>query len=152
MYRYQEIDVQIMRISYLNLYFPTWTKIFTLASVFSILDRILSLHPLVNSAPCTFSYSYFFILVIILFCNAKTYPDQALESQYFNWKCLICNQLAQSPSELEMQHMVEYSPCTDINGNKWIKCDKCFYPYHVECLKKYIPVGKCLWSFLACNQ
>ena len=31
----------------------------------------------------------------------KTYADQALECQYFNWKCLICNELAHSPPELE---------------------------------------------------
>ena len=24
-----------------------------------------------------------------------------------------------------MQHLVEYGPYTDINGDKWIKCDKC---------------------------
>ena len=44
--------------------------------------------------------------------------DQALESEFFNWKCLICSQVAQSQTELEMQHMVEYGPYTDINGDK----------------------------------
>ena len=83
---------------------------------------------------------------------SKTYADQAPESQYFNWKCLICNELAHSPSELEMQHMVEYRPYTDISGDKWIKCDKCFNPYHIDCLQEYIPVGKYLCSFLGCKQ
>ena len=83
---------------------------------------------------------------------SKTYADEVLESQYFNWKCLICYELAHSPSELEMQHMVEYRPYTDINGDKWIKCDKCFNPYHVDCLKEYIPVGKYFCSFLGCKE
>ena len=50
---------------------------------------------------------------------SKTYPDEVLESQYFNWKCLICYELAHSPSELEMQHMVEYGPYTDISTQVW---------------------------------
>ena len=61
---------------------------------------------------------------------SKTYSDEVLESQ-----------LAHSPSELEMQHMVEYRPYTAINGDKWIKCDKCFNSYHVDCLKEYMPKG-----------
>ena len=85
---------------------------------------------------------------------SKTYADadQALESQFFNWKCLICSQAAQSPTELGMQHMVEYGLYTDINGDKWIKCDKYFNPYHVDCLKESTPVRKYLCSFLACYQ
>ena len=54
---------------------------------------------------------------------SKSYADQTLEAEYFNWKCLICNELAHSPTDLEMQHLVEYRPYTDINGDKWIKCD-----------------------------
>ena len=77
---------------------------------------------------------------------SKTYADQVLESQYFNWKCLICYELVHSPSEIEMQHMVEYRQYT------YIKCDKCFNPYHVDCLKEYIPVGKYFCSFLGCKE
>ena len=85
---------------------------------------------------------------------SKTYADadQAVDSQFFNWKNLICSQVAQTPTEFEMQHIVEYGPYTDINGDKWKKCDKCFNPYHVDCLKESIPVRKYLCSFLACNQ
>ena len=83
---------------------------------------------------------------------SKTFADQVLESQNFNWKCLICYELAHSPSELEMQQMVEYRSHRDINGDKWIKCDKCFNPYHVDCLKEYIPVGKYFCNFLSCKE
>ena len=30
---------------------------------------------------------------------SETYADKALEGQYFNWKYLICNELAHSPTE-----------------------------------------------------
>ena len=76
---------------------------------------------------------------------SKSYADQTLEAEFFNLKCLICNELAHSPIDLEMQHLVEYGPYKDNNGDKWIKCDKCFNPYHVHCLNEYIPVGKYLW-------
>ena len=46
----------------------------------------------------------------------------------------------------------EYDPYADINGGKWIKCDKCFNPYHIDCLKESIPVRKYLFRFLPCNQ
>ena len=83
---------------------------------------------------------------------SKSYADQTLEAEYFNWKCLICNELAHSPTHLEMQHLVKYQPYTDINSDKWIKCDKCFNPYNINCQNEYIPVGKYLCSFLACKQ
>ena len=54
--------------------------------------------------------------------------------------------MSQSPwqqaQEAEDQHYIEYGPYTDINGDKLIKCDKCFNPYHVECLQEDIPVGR----------
>ena len=43
---------------------------------------------------------------------------------------------------LEDLHLVEYGPYADIDGNKWVKCDKCFHPYHVHCLKEGILTGK----------
>ena len=69
---------------------------------------------------------------------SKSYADQTLKVEFFNWKCLICNELAHSPIDLEMQHLVHYGPYKDSNGDKWIKCDKCFNPYHVHCLNEYI--------------
>ena len=76
--------------------------------------------------------------------------QQAQEAAYFNWKCLICSEIAQPPAALEDQHFVEYGPFTDINGDKWVKCDKCFNSYHVQCLKEDIPVGKYTCTFLGC--
>ena len=67
---------------------------------------------------------------------------QALESQYFNWKCVICSQVAISPFTFEEQHLIEYGPYTDISGHKWIKCDNCLHLYHIHCLKEDIPTGK----------
>ena len=49
-----------------------------------------------------------------------SYPElkQALESQYFNWKCVICSQVAVSSFTLEEQHLIKYGPYTEINGDK----------------------------------
>ena len=47
-----------------------------------------------------------------------------------------------SKDALEVQNLVDYGPYININGDKWIKCDKCFNPYHVECLQECIPVGE----------
>ena len=77
---------------------------------------------------------------------------QALEAEYFNWKYLIYSKLAQSPGALEDQHLVEYGPWTYINGDKWVKCDKCFNPYHIECLQEHIPVGKYMCTFFGCQK
>ena len=83
-----------------------------------------------------------------------SYPEskQALESQYFNWKCVICSQVAISPFTLEEQHLIEYGPYPDINGDKWIKCDNCFHPYHIHCLKEDITTGKYMCTFMGCHQ
>ena len=60
--------------------------------------------------------------------------SQDQEAAYFNWQCVICNLVAQSPLELEQQHMVyEFSVYTDIDGTKWVKCDECMSPFHLEC-------------------
>ena len=81
------------------------------------------------------------------------YQKQALEAQYFNWKCLICNVIAVSPCHLEDQHIVEYGPYTDLDGKKWTKCDKCSSPYHVSCVSD-IPLrtGPYVCSFICCHH
>ena len=40
-------------------------------------------------------------------------PDwkQAMEAEYFNWKCLVCNILGKSPLHLEEQSLVEHGVC-----------------------------------------
>ena len=80
------------------------------------------------------------------------YWKQTEETEYFNWKCLICSQIAKSPAALEEQHLVEYGPYKDINGDKWIKCDKCFNSYYVQCLQEHIQPGKYVCTFLGCRN
>lgn len=60
--------------------------------------------------------------------------SQELEQEYFNWKCVVCAVVAYSPLVLEEQHMLmEMSVYTDIDGQKWVKCDDCEYPFHLKC-------------------
>lgn len=78
---------------------------------------------------------------------------QAEEAQYFNWHCVICSQLAQSPMHIEDQWLVEHGPHFDIDGvTKWVKCSKCFTPYHVACFQEEIPVGEYTCSFMGCQH
>ena len=79
--------------------------------------------------------------------------EQAEESQYFNWHCVICSQLAQFPMHIEDQWLVEHGPHLDLDGvTKWVKCSKCFTPYHVVCLKEKISVGEYICSFMGCQN
>ena len=53
------------------------------------------------------------------------------ESEYFNWHCVICLKLALSPLTLEMQHITYDSVVySDVNNDKWVKCDDCMSPFH----------------------
>ena len=56
---------------------------------------------------------------------------QLQEAEYFNWRCLIFNILVKSPLHLEDQLLVEHGVYVDIDGTKWVKCYKCFCPYHL---------------------
>ena len=38
------------------------------------------------------------------------YQSQVEEQEYFNWKCLVCCQVTQSPMHLEMLWLVTYGP------------------------------------------
>ena len=99
-----------------------------------------------------FSFDLTWVINLYLTYSSFEMPlppwQQALDAKYFNWKCLICSKVAQSPGALEDQHLVEYGPFTDINGDKWVNCDKCFSPYHFECLQEHIPAGKYMWYTL----
>ena len=56
------------------------------------------------------------------------------ESEYFNWHCVICSKLALSPLTLEMQHITYDSVVySDVNNDKWVKCDDCMSPFHFIC-------------------
>ena len=75
---------------------------------------------------------------------------QIEELQYFNWKCLVCGQIALFPLHVEMQWLVNYGPHLDIDGStKLVKCGKCFSPYHVTCLQSpsEIPTGPYVCTF-----
>ena len=78
--------------------------------------------------------------------------NQLIESEYFNWKCIICNILAKSPLLLEDQFMAEHGYCCDINGTEWVKCYTCFSPYHLACTKDTSPVGEYSCSFMECKN
>ena len=68
--------------------------------------------------------------------HKTTYGWQIEKQEYFNWKCLICGQIAQSPMHVAMQWLVEYGPNLDLDGStKWVKCGKCFSPYHITYLQ-----------------
>ena len=62
-------------------------------------------------------------------------PDLSImESEYFSWHCIVCSQLAQSPLELEMQHITYDSVVySDVNNDKWVKCDECLSAFHLKC-------------------
>ena len=56
------------------------------------------------------------------------------ESEYFNWHYVICSKLALSPLILEMQHITYDSVVySDVNNDKWVKCDDCMSPFHLIC-------------------
>lgn len=58
----------------------------------------------------------------------------ALELEYFNWKCVVCSIPANSPLELESQHMLmDRSVYVDLTGVNWVKCDDCEAPFHLTC-------------------
>ena len=57
-----------------------------------------------------------------------------IESEYFNWCCIVCSKLVVSPLELEMQHMTyDFSIYSDKDNEKWVKCDDCLSPFHLKC-------------------
>lgn len=56
------------------------------------------------------------------------------ESEFFHWRCTVCDQMALSPIKLEEQHLVgEGVIFTDSDNSKWLKCDSCKEPYHACC-------------------
>ena len=76
---------------------------------------------------------------------------QAMEAEYFNWKCLVCNILAKSPLHLEEQFLVEHGVYVDIDETEWVKCYKCFSPYHHACTQDPPPAVEYYCIFLSCK-
>ena len=59
---------------------------------------------------------------------------QYLEADHFDWKCRKCDVVAWSASQLEFQFMTNAQAVyTDIDGMHWVKCSKCFKPWHLKC-------------------
>ena len=55
--------------------------------------------------------------------------EKVIEEAHLNWRCIVSNHLAQSPLSVEMQHTKsDQIVYIDIDGTRWVKCDKCFYP------------------------
>ena len=77
-----------------------------------------------------------------------SYEQQILEQEYFNWYCVICSEIAKSPQHLEDQWFDVYQPLIDLDGKHWVKCFKCFSPFHVNCLVSKPPEGEYIWVFL----
>ena len=99
-------------------------------------------------------YSFYLISPYTM-SNLLPYSVQVQESEAFNWKCMICLHLAQSPLHLEMQWIVEHGPHLDLDGvTKWIKCSKCLSLYHVQCLPNAskIVTGNFVCTFFSCKQ
>ena len=83
------------------------------------------------------------------------YSVQVQESEDFNWKCVICLNIAQSPLHLEMQWTVEHGPHLNLDDvTKWIKCSKCLSLYYVQCLPNAskIVTDNFICTFLSCKQ
>ena len=56
-------------------------------------------------------------------------------AQQFGWKCLICSVEAKDQMGLEEQHLADGVIYTDnINGTKWLFCNKCKNTYHLNCV------------------
>ena len=85
------------------------------------------------------------------------YPHLSVqEHQYFNWKCVVCNGEAQSPLKLEQQHMLyDQSVYEDYNGDKWVKCDECMSPFHLNCAThepEKLTLGHFVCTFFTCKN
>ena len=76
-------------------------------------------------------------------------PDwkQAMEAEYLNWKCLVCNILAKSPLHLEEQFLVEHGMYIDIDGTEWAKSYKCFHPTILPAPKTLHQLGNTIALF-----
>ena len=89
---------------------------------------------------------------------AKYCPySQALEEAHFNWQCIVCHDLAQSPLSVEMQYIEgDQSVYIDIDGTRWVKCDKCSTPFHLKCATQEseacVRAKRFLCTFFCCRK
>ena len=78
-------------------------------------------------------------LYILFPIMSYSVSNQLIESEDFNWKCIICNILAKSPLHLEDQFIVQHGVYFDIDGTArytW------FSPYYLACTKNAPPMGE----------
>ena len=77
--------------------------------------------------------------------------QQVQEAEYFNWRCIMCHDLAKSPLHLEQQFQERHGIYWDIDSCEWVKCNKCFNPY-VHCLIQNPPANaEYICTFMSCN-
>ena len=82
---------------------------------------------------------------------------QFKSQEYFNWHCVICSKLALSPMELEGQHMTyDFSVYSDVNDEKWVKCDDCMSLFHPKCAmsepKHVVANKRFVCTFFGCKK
>ena len=82
--------------------------------------------------------------------------NRFIEGEHFDWRCVICHKLANSPLTLEQQHIDgQESIFNDSDGSKWLKCDGCMGPYHLNCganhLDSNLSHGEFLCTFYGCK-
>lgn len=80
------------------------------------------------------------------------YWQTVQEQEYFNWKCILCSVIASSPLHLEDQWLVEHGPYKDVDNELWVKCNKCYNPYHVKCLPSVPPSGEFICTFICSDK
>ena len=89
--------------------------------------------------------------------DPKVYPLQReLQNKLYNWKCLICEKVALSPVKLQAQYLNKKVLLRDLNGEAWVKCERCQCPLHVLCdgdtEENVEKVDRYLCSFLDCEM
>ena len=56
-----------------------------------------------------------------------------LDSNFFNWECLMCGEVADGQSDMTTQQLWEEVKIIDRNGTPWVRCDLCANTYHFCC-------------------
>ena len=75
--------------------------------------------------------------------------NDSLTSSVFGFTCGICKVRAVSQLTLEEQFQAEQLLLTDLDKEKWVKCDDCGASYHKTCWETYdvyLPI-----RFLCCK-
>ena len=70
---------------------------------------------------------------------------------------IIGSLVALSPMELEGQHMTyDFSVYSDVNDEKWVKCDDCMSPFHLKCAtsepEHVVANKRFVFTFFSCKK